>query len=171
MNKNTRFRLSLLLLVWMTCYLIIYYFLGVFDSPYFSLGPNPSFVFLGVVVDTWPKWSGLISFQIIGTCAEMIVGDMIWPWITTQIQDEDKKELPCPPWMCRWIVLFQFFYADVKGIFDIFLSLSQVDLAIVNIVCGQLVSVIYTLPMWLRGKEYRKGKYLEQGYVLINEEQ
>lgn len=166
-SKRHHARYSVVLDIWLMIFLLGCWYMGVFSDRYFSLGPNSDFKFLGAVIDTWSKWSALIAFQAIGSCVEFISGDMIWPWITTSVQDEDKRELDYSRPKTWYIVQNQFLYSDIKSVFSIFLSLSQIDLALVSIVCSQLIIVFWTLPTWLNGKTHRNHDIESQS--LINE--
>jgi hypothetical protein len=141
-----------LLLGWLVIYLLLFWALGVFENTYFLLGPNESFRFLGVQVDTWSKYAGVMIFQVISVAMEICTGDIVWPWIITNVQDDTKTMLPYSRVKSWYIVQAVFFYGDVRQIFSIFLSLSQVDLALVAIVESQVITYFWTKPHWLAGK-------------------
>jgi len=151
---NDKFTLSGLLIIWLIITQIGYMSLGVFNSDYFSFGPSERLKFINAPIDTWFKWVVLASFRLIGTVAEVASGDMIGPWITTTIQDEHKKTLPFPAWKCKMIVQMFYFYHDFNSMFSVFLALTQVDMALIVIICQSTVVQFWTLPQWLDGKVY-----------------
>jgi hypothetical protein len=151
---NDKLFLVTILWIWLGVTQIGYGFLGVYSSDFFSFGPNDRLRFMHAPIDTWTKWSFLLAFRIIGTLAEVAAGDMIAPWISTKLQDEDKQLLPYPRWKCKLIVQMFFLYHDFNAMFSVFLALTQVDLAVSVMICQTAVLQCWTLPRWFLHKKF-----------------
>ena len=95
-----------------------------------------------------------MASRALGTLSEAALADIIHPWIVTTLQDEQKLYLPYKKWKCRLIVQFYYMYHWLNEIFSLFLMLTQFDIALVEIVCKALVLQIWTLPNWLRKKQF-----------------
>jgi hypothetical protein len=149
-----KLRLMLLLLLWLAGTMATYGWLGVFGSEYFRVGPSPTLEFLGTPIDSWHKWAVLVLFRAASPVFEVATMDMVGPWMLTRLQDEDKLDLPYPKWKCSLIVQLYFLYGNVNGVFALFLTLTQADIAAVEIISHVVVVQAWTLPQWMRGKAF-----------------
>ena len=131
-----------------------YFYMGVYVSEYFTWGPNDRLFFIKTPIDTWQKWMYLMFSRVIGTLSEAALADVVQPWIVTTLQDEQKVYLPYRKWKCRLIVQLYYTYHWINEVFSLFLMLTQFDIALVEIVCKSFVLQFWTLPHWLRKKEF-----------------
>ena len=164
MNK---IRLVMLLWMWVFVSIICFYMIGIFESTFFRFGPTDTFFFMGAPIDKWWKWICLILFRIIGTTVEVAATDIVYPWIVTQLQDEERRILPYPLWKCKMIVQLYFLYWNLQAIFAVFLALSQFDMAISVVVTQVVVVQSWTLPNWFKNKEFIEEK--EVGEELLKQ--
>jgi hypothetical protein len=151
---DDRLFLAALLVGWMFVTLLGYVYLGVFSSTYFTVGPNDKLHFVGAPIDTWAKWGCLLTARVLSALTEAALGDMIEPWIVTNLQDTDKVYLPYARWKCRMVVHCFYFYHELDIVFNLFLSLMQFDIALAVIVCKMFVLQFWTLPRWLANKQF-----------------
>jgi hypothetical protein len=151
---DDRLFLASLLVGWMLVTLLGYLYLGVYHSSYFTFGPNANLHFVGAPIDTWSKWGCLLAARVLSAITEAALGDLIEPWIITNLQDADKIYLPYRKWKCRMVVHFFYFYHELDIVFNLFLSLMQFDIALAVIVCKSFVLQFWTLPRWLANKHF-----------------
>jgi hypothetical protein len=151
---DDKLKLCYILIVWMMIQMIAFGSLGVFDSPYFSVGPNDRLFLVQAPINTWGKWLILILFRVFGTIFEVATGDMLGPWIMTKLQDEDKLILPYQEWKCKLIIQIFYGYHDINSMFGVFLALTQADIAIVVIICQSVILQNWTIPRWFKNKHF-----------------
>jgi len=125
---------------------------GIFSRPYFTIGPSATLQFADTPIDTWDKWGVLVGFLLITKILETGTVGIVGPWITTQIQDENRADLPYARWKCNLIVLLFTLYMGIDKIIDILCVLAQVDIALIELAGELLVIQLWTLPQWTRGK-------------------
>lgn len=133
---------------------------GVFESPYFRVGPNDTFFFLGVPINTWTRWWSFVLLVGLRNVVEILATDVIHPWILTEVQAPTRPSLPYPKGVVIFVVFTHFTYHDVMNIFAVFISLSQVDVMILNLALSVTITSAFTLPKWLRGKQFPEHIHL-----------
>ena len=146
--------LMVAIMAWMVMCLSVMGGIGLMNSPYFRVGPSPNLMFAGSHIDTWEKWIFLMMFRVLSTYLETATVEMVTPWITTHIQNEDRKDLPYPRWKCNAIVTLRTLYVCIDKLLELFSAFSQVDIVIAEWVTTIFVTQVWTLPLWMKGKTF-----------------
>jgi len=143
--------------VWLLVHAATFYYLGVFDSRYFSFGPHPRLWFVGAVIDTWHRWMALVGVRVVGVCLETLVDDAIPRWVRTVFWNipAAQKSIPYPVWQCRLIILAYDGYVIVVTLFRIYIFLLQADIALFVILAHLMTRQLCVVTHWLRGRKYR----------------
>lgn len=75
-----------LMLAWMVVTCVIFWFLGAFHIKFMTFGPSNGTMFMGMTIDTWPKWSALAGFSFWNTAMNEFLGSALGPWFVNTIQ-------------------------------------------------------------------------------------
>jgi len=149
-----------LLMFWLTLVLILFKDLGLLETGYMSFGPSDTTKFMGVVLDSWYKWSLVALFTFLNTCVNDFMSDAISPWILNTISDHKTKYLPYPPLVCLLISQLWAIYCNVMSVFGLMIALSQIDFVFIRTLADLLVNT-YTNMKFMRGKEHNPAKYYD----------
>ena len=138
--------------IWMTICIVAAKVRGVLHQNYFTVGPSTTLLFADMPVDTWAKWGALVGFLVITKILETGTIGIVGPWITTQVQDENRRDLPYAKWKCNLIVLMFTLYMGIARVIDILCVLAQVDIALIELTSELVVIQCWILPQWTHGK-------------------
>jgi hypothetical protein len=131
-----------LILLWM--FITVIYLSGIHDNDQiFRIGPNNDLVILHVHIDTYTKYSILVSFCFINSIARALNHNIIQSWITNTIQDKQNNE------HIRYNKAYEVTVISTIYIwFDFFMYmnilLSQIDMLLVEIFADLLISCSLT---------------------------
>ena len=154
-----KYPLTLIIILYMWLLVVggVFYALGVFDSRYFSVGPQPQLHFVGARIHTWLRWSLLLGVRMIAVMLEVLADDIIPPWIRTAFQGAGRRNphyIPYTKLQCRVIIALYVFVVGVSKIFAFYLILMQADVAVMVIFTEGFTSQAFVVSRWLRGKRY-----------------
>ncbi len=134
--------ISMFLLLWMIfiSYFIITISIGTNSSQtFFNFGPNDKFIFFGIAINNFKKYYTIITFSFMNSCVRKLNLNVIQPWITLNIQNEDKIKT-------KDIVFDGFFISNISNLYNwidwiiyMNLLLAQVDIVIVEILAEMLI--------------------------------
>jgi hypothetical protein len=147
-----------ILMVWLSVVLYTFSHLGLFKTHFMSFGPSSETYFMGVVLDTWPKWAHVAIFTFISTAVNDFVGDSLVPFITNTIQDHKNKYLPYSKITCWAITQTLSIYSCSMSIFSIYLLLSQLDFMFIRMFADSLVNM-YTMHRFMKNKKVSRSRY------------
>jgi hypothetical protein len=150
----------LLIFSWLSIVLTIFYEIGILQSHFMHTGPSDATVLMGIQINTWYRYGLVALFTLINTCFNDFMGDAISPWIINTITDHKNKYIPYPKWQCIIITQFWSMYCNIMGVFNLFLSFTQVDFVILR-TCADMGMGCYTNIKFLRNKTYNPIKYKE----------
>jgi hypothetical protein len=146
--------LCLACLIWLSCLLAGYYSLGVYDHPFFSVGPGPQLRFMGLVVDEWSKWLVLMILQIVGTIFEGIMVDRFADWPRSPPAGAPEASL--------WFIFNVFLaYIIIFRCFSVLVMFTQIDITLATILTSFLLWNLYLIPRWLARRS--SGAHLPPG--------
>jgi hypothetical protein len=122
-------------------------FLGIFiiatskkSSPFFENGPNDNLSILGVSINTYPKYIGLLFYTVVNTCIRSAVHNIVSPWVLLNVQDKTK------PWQKNSYEIST--NLTIYIWFDWFVNmnvlLSQIDIAIIDLLTETAMCLIIT---------------------------
>jgi len=136
------------------------YYLGVFDDPYFSWGPRDGLNFMGVAIDTFERWGGMISVRIICAGTQTLVNTVVGPWITTVLQNESVSLEDIGYSMSKSRLILNIYESTniLNGVISIFLMFVQVDIALIEGATIMFILNTWTLNRWIEGKSAYRHK-------------
>jgi hypothetical protein len=149
---------SMLLFCWMCIVLSLFYEIGILHSKFMKLGPSDDTVFMNTPINTWYRYNLVAVFTFINTCVNDFMSDSISPWILNTITDHKNKYIPYPKWMCILISQFWSVYCNLMSIFNVFLSLTQIDFVLIR-TAADLCMSMYTNMKFLQYKQHNFSKY------------
>jgi len=139
------------LMVWLVIVVTVFKDIGLLDTKFMNFGPSATTVFMGMVLDTWYKWSLVAAFTFVNTSINDFMSDAISPWILNTITDHKTKFLPYSKTTCICISQMWSIYCNVMSVFGLFLAMTQVDFVVIRMVADLTVNV-YTNMRFMRNK-------------------
>ena len=139
------------LMIWLVLVITVFKDIGLLDTKFMIFGPSPNTVFMGVVLDTWYKWSLVGVFTFVNTSMNDFMSDAISPWILNTITDHKTRFLPYSKSTCIFISQMWSIYCNVMGVFGLFLAMTQVDFVLIRMVADLTVN-FYTNLRFMRNK-------------------
>lgn len=126
-------------------------------SKYFRFGPQEDLVVISVKIDTYQKYFILLGLITIINIVKVLVEDIATPILTFNIYnpnaniidgDFTRTEL-------RILASLSFLVNNLRYIFEIMLTITQIDIAIYSVFIEQLTG-IYTINNLLKSKMFSK---------------
>ena len=146
------------LMVWLIIVMSIFKDIGLLDTSFMTFGPSSTAKFMGVVLDSWYKWSMVAGFTLVNTSINDFMSDAISPWILNTITDHKSKYIPYPKYMCLGIAQLWAIYCNLMSVFGMFLAMTQIDFVVIRMLADLTVNT-YTNLKFMRFKEYSAAKY------------
>lgn len=127
----------LLLAVIMSCVLV----LGK-ENDYFRMGWSDDFVLVGVCIDSDVKYILLLCFIAVMNAIKVMVSELGEPVLIFNVYNPDKKVITdfTQGELLLYANLF-FFVSNTRRVFDVLITVTQIDIALFSIVVEQLVSM------------------------------
>ena len=144
--------------IWFVMVAVLFSYLGLFSTTYMAVGPSKSLTYLGIVLDTWPKYNAVLIFVIISTAINDLAGDAISPWYLATITDHKSRIIPYSKGTCLIITQIWSAYVGIMSIASISLVFSQFDLLAVRLIVDLIVNQ-YTTMRFLRNKTHSAEEY------------
>jgi len=111
-------------------------------STYFRIGPNPSFIILGVTIDTIQKYMMLCLYVITNIIIRNMNFNIISPWLIQNVQNTHAIQMPTAQ-IYQISVCFTL-YGWVDSIIYINMILSQFDVILLEIMTDVLINIYIT---------------------------
>ncbi len=155
------FRGTLLATAWLGVVILTWVGLGMYESPYYSFGPSENLVlaFVGIKIDTWGKYTGLVAYILCSCFMKVLSGDWVYPWINAVVMNPEVH-LAQSQSTAYFLTNYIWILNSAYNVFFFALIYSQVDLALFTILgssVGGLVSsyyVIFNEDRIRRGADY-----------------
>jgi hypothetical protein len=148
-------------LVWFVICIGGFTWLGIFQSTYMHAGPAPTLVYMGIVIDTFPRYIVVVIFVVLSTAIGDLAGDAISPWIQNTVLDHKSKLLPYKKPTILLISQIWSLYCGVMSVASVSLFFSQFDLILVRLIVDLIVNY-YTLNRYMRNKCFDPDKYKQE---------
>jgi len=146
------------LMLWLVIVVTVFKDIGLLDTKFMNFGPSASTVFMGMVLDTWYKWSLVAAFTFVNTSINDFMSDAISPWILNTITDHKTKFLPYSKTTCICISQLWSIYCNVMSVFGLFLAMTQVDFVMIRMSADLTVN-FYTNMRFMRNKVTCSERY------------
>lgn len=108
----------------------------------FRIGPNPSFIILGVTIDTIQKYMMLCLYVITNIIIRNMNFNIISPWLIQNVQNTHALQMPTAQ-IYQISVCFTL-YGWVDSIIYINMILSQFDVILLEIMTDVLINIYIT---------------------------
>jgi len=167
MNQLNKVRLCLFLNSCLVLFIGFYITNFASDSKYFRFGPNEDFIFISVQIDTTQKYCSLLTLIFVNDIIRVVIQEFGDPVLYMNVYNPDKKEIT------EFSKSQLYFYANsmflinnIRYIFTILISVTQIDIALFSVLVEQLI-VIITIKMLLNEKKFINNNSLLNKEVVI----
>lgn len=147
-----------MLMVWLALVIIMFKDIGLLDTSFVTFGPSESTKFMGIVLNTWYRWSMVAAFTFVNTSINDFMSDAISPWLINTMTDHKTKYIPYSKFVCLMISQFWSVYCGVMSVFGIFISMTQIDFVFIRIIADVTVNM-YTNFKFMRNKIHCPALY------------
>jgi hypothetical protein len=117
---------------------------GLIGTHIYRVGPNNDLYILGFCIDTLPKYWSVAAFCFLNSGMRTLNGEVLRPWITTQVQDLSKPVEEIPQVKAYVISCI----ASLYGWFDFFMYmnilLTQIDMMFIEVTADITMTLILT---------------------------
>jgi len=150
-----------LIYVWFMVCLVGFTWLGIFKSQYMRIGPSSTLTYLGMVIDTGPRYAFVVIFVVFSTSVNDFASDALSPWIQNCVMDHKSKTIPYSKWTIVFITQAWSLYCGVMSVASIALVFAQFDLIMVRLIVDLLVNQ-YTIRRYLKHKSHDFNRYHQE---------
>jgi hypothetical protein len=115
---------------------------GLLGTYIYRTGPNSDLYILGFCIDTLPKYCSVAAFCFVNSAMRTLNGEVLRPWITTQVQDVTK---PVTQVTQAYVISG---IASLYGWFDFFMYmnilLTQIDMMFIEVSADLTMTMVLT---------------------------
>jgi hypothetical protein len=147
-----------LISVWFFVCLGGFTWLGIFGSAYMRVGPSATLTYMGMPIDTMPRYVAVVLFVMISTAINDFASDAIGPWIQNTVMDHKSQTIPYSKFTIIFITQTWSLYCGVMSVASIALVFAQFDLIMVRLVVDLFVNQ-YTMRRFLTNKAHDPFRY------------
>ncbi len=123
---------------------------------YMRFGPNADLEILSLKIDTWTKYIIFQAFIAIIVMTDVYIGEIAGPILGFTVYNPDKKNIT--EFSRMELQLYangMFIITSLRSVLMVIVSISQIDIAILKVVYGELMS-LYTIRSILLGKIFNE---------------
>jgi hypothetical protein len=106
-----------------------------------------------IAIDTSEEWTMLAVYCCVDTLIKTFGHDSIVPWLTHTLSDPKCRTLPYRRSVCLAVMEVYFAYVHISGMFKFFLSLTQFDFVLINMVSDMSMK-IYSYSSYMESKAF-----------------
>ena len=132
--------------------------LGIFGSEYMRVGPSPTLTYMGMLIDTMPRYIMVAGFVVISTAINDFASDAISPWIQNTVMDHKSRTIPYSKFTMLFISQTWSLYCGTMSVASIALVFAQFDLIMIRLVVDLFVNQ-YTIRRFLSNKSHDPYRY------------
>jgi hypothetical protein len=132
--------------------------LGIFGSAYMRVGPSPTLTYMGMLIDTMPRYLAVVAFVVLSTAINDFASDAISPWIQNTVMDHKSRTIPYSKFTMVFISQTWSFYCGTMSVASIALVFAQFDLIMIRLVVDLFVNQ-YTIRRFLSNKSHDPFRY------------
>jgi hypothetical protein len=145
--------------VWMLVVLGVFTEMGLLRSDFVRFGPSPTTMYVGIVLDTWAKWSAVAVFTAISSFMNDLAGESLEPFFLMVIRDHKTRYIPYSKTTSVTLNQGWSLYCSIMSVFGLYTYFAQVDLLIIKM-CVALIVNMYSSWRYLRNKTHEPVRYL-----------
>ncbi len=164
MNQLNKIRICLILNLFLLFFISIFITLFASGSKYFRFGPSEDFIFISVAINNYSKYSLLLILIFFNDIIKVLISEIGEPVLIFNVYNPDKKIITD---FTKCQLLFyansMFFISNTRRIFEILISVTQIDIALFSIINEQIVSTFAVCFL------VNEKKFDNEGSMLNNE--
>jgi hypothetical protein len=145
--------------VWMIVVLCVFTEMGLLRSDFVRFGPSPTTMYVGIVLDTWSKWSAVAIFTAISSFMNDLAGESLEPFFLMVIRDHKTRFIPYSKNTSILLNQGWSLYCSIMSVFGLYTYFAQADLLVIKMCVGLVVN-LYSSWRYLRNKQHEPVKYM-----------
>ena len=111
---------------------------------FYTFGPSSTFVILGIMIDTPLKYSIVVLYSVLDTLVTALLYQVVTPWLTLVVHDTTVSKTHISYFLIYEISLISRIYAWVDWLLYINILLSQIDVALIQLLTDALCTIYIT---------------------------
>lgn len=111
---------------------------------FYTFGPSSTFVILGITIDTPLKYSIVVLYSVLDTLVTALLYQVVTPWLTLVVHDTTVSKTHIFYFLIYEISLIRRIYAWVDWLLYINILLSQIDVALIQLLTDALCTIYIT---------------------------
>ena len=163
MKPLNKIRICLTLNIFLSIFIISCIVIFASDSPYFRFGPGPDFILISVSINSLTRYYSLLGLIACNNSAKVLIAELGEPILVFNVYNPDKKVITE---FTKCQLLFyansMFFISNTRRVFEIMITVTQIDIALFSIVVEQIVST-FTVYFLVTEKKFEK-----EGQMITN---
>jgi len=141
MKQINKIRICLILNIFLLFFISSFVTNFAGESKYFRFGPNEDFIFISVPIDNYNRYSLLLVLIFFNDVIKVLISEIGEPILVFNVYNPDKLIITD---FTKYQLLFysnsMFFISNIRRIFEILISITQIDIALFSIINEQIVS-------------------------------
>jgi hypothetical protein len=132
---------------------------GLFHSDFVRFGPSPTTMYVGIHLDTWPRWSAVAVFTAISSFMNDLAGESLEPFFLMVLRDHKTRFIPYSKTTSVLLNQAWTLYCSIMSVFGLYAFFSQVDILLIKMIVALIVNM-YSSWRYLRNKQHEPTKYM-----------
>lgn len=162
---NNKHLVCKVLLLWLLLVVVLFVVLANSGTQFFTLGPSPNTLLLGIVIDTWGKWLTVSFLTFSNTIITEYVYECLQPWILTTVCDHKSVCIPYSKRVMLYICVVSSSYRTIMQVVMMYIMLAHVDFLLVRFVADIAITIL-TSQHFLRDKVHDAEGFRRAGLPL-----
>jgi hypothetical protein len=156
MKSINKIRICLGLNICLSVFIVLCIIIFASDSKYFRIGPSDDFILISVPINNIPRYIFLLFLIACNNCIKVLIAELGEPILVFNVYNPDKKIIT-EFTKCQLMLYANsmFFISNTRRVFEIMITITQIDIALYSIIVEQIVS-IFTVCLLLNEKVFDK---------------
>ena len=171
-SVNKKLRIGILVnAITLFCIAIPIVFMASDDSTYFRFGPSDTLILVSIAINTKLRYCIALSFITLLKITDVAIDEIANPIVSFNIYNPDKTVID-DFYKNELQIYGNLLYGidATKQVFLIMVSITQIDIALVSMVAGELASIV-TIRMLLNEKTFSLDEKKENRAEMVTEEE
>ena len=137
------------------------------NSKYCRFGPQNNLIVINVKINTYTRYYILLGIVTFIKASKVLIEELGMPVLGFSIYNPDKKVITeFRKNELQFYACSMYLISNLRYIFEIMLTISQIDIAIYSVIISELTGII-TIRMLLNEKEFKTSDDIEERINLI----
>jgi hypothetical protein len=129
------------------------------DAPYWKIGPSDDLIVISVKINTFQKYFTMMSLIFIIQMSKVFIEEMAMPILGFSVYNPDKKIITeFTKNELQFYANTMFIISGLRSIFLTMIYISQIDIALWNLIVSEATSLI-TIRILLNEKKFTKETF------------